>query len=205
MRSSGSTAWRSTATANTTGCASNEDRMTYPTMGRIVREDPALDRLIAPDTPLEVLASGFRWSEGPVWIRDGAYLLFSDIPRNCIHRWRKDEGVSVFMQPSGYTGLGQYSVEPGSNGLTLDAEGRLVCCEHGDRRVSRLERGGGKKTLVDSYDGRRLNSPNDAVYQSNGDLYFTDPPYGLPAQADDPARELDFCGVFRLSSDGRIS
>jgi len=109
------------------------------------------------------------------------------------------------MKPSGFTGVGAYSGEPGSNGLTLDPQGRLVLCEHGDRRVARVETGGGKKTLVDGYQGKRFNSPNDLVFKSNGDLYFTDPPYGLPKQAEDPTRELDFCGVYRLTLDGKLT
>jgi gluconolactonase len=176
-----------------------------PTLGRILRDTPQLDNLIAADARIEVLASGIAWSEGPVWIKDGGYLLFSDIPRNSTMKWNEKEGLSLFMKPSGYTGIGPYSAEPGSNGLILDSEGRLVSCEHGDRRISVLTKGGGKRTLVDNYQGKRLNSPNDAVYKSNGDLYFTDPPYGLPKQADDPSRELDFCGVFRLSKAGAVT
>jgi gluconolactonase len=179
--------------------------MNYPTVGQIIRDDPRMDALIPPDARIEVLASGFKWTEGPVWVQEGGYLLFSDIPRNSIMKWKEGEGVSLFMKPSGYTGVTEYGPEPGSNGLVLDLQGRLVCCEHGDRRMSRLEPNGGKKTLVDSYMGKRLNSPNDAVFKSNGDLYFTDPPYGLPGQADDPRRELDFCGVFRLSTDGQLT
>lgn len=177
----------------------------YPTMGQIVRDDPRIDALIPSDARIEVLASGFRWTEGPVWVREGGYLLFSDIPRNSIWKWKEEEGVSLFMKPSGYTGVAEYDPEPGSNGLTLDREGRLVCCEHGDRRMSRLEREGGKKTLVDSYQGRRLNSPNDCVFRSNGDLYFTDPPYGLPRQLEDPRCKLDFCGVYRLTEGGELT
>jgi gluconolactonase len=110
------------------------------------------------------------------------------------------------MKPSGYTGVADYGREPGSNGLTLDAEGRVVFCEHGDRRISRMERDGGKRTLADNYQGKRFNSPNDAAFHSNGDLYFTDPPYGLPKQAADPRRELDFCGVYRWSrKDGTVT
>ena len=176
-----------------------------PTLGRILRDSPQLDALIAPDAKIEVLASGITWAEGPVWVKDGGYLLFSDIPRNSVMKWKEDEGLSLFLKPSGYTGLGQYSREPGSNGLILDAEGRLVSCEHGDRRVSVLTKGGGKRTLADNYQGKRLNSPNDAVFKSNGDLYFTDPPYGLPKQADDPSRELDLCGVFRVSKGGAVT
>lgn len=177
----------------------------YPTLGTIVREDPALDELLAPDAKLEVLASGFRWSEGPIWLPEEEALLFSDIPRNTIWRWKAGEELSVYMKPSGYTGVVEYGPEPGSNGLTLDPQGRLVACEHGDRRVSVLTKDGGKLTLADRYQGRRLNSPNDVVFHSNGDLYFTDPPYGLPQRWDDPRRELDFCGVYRLTPAGELT
>lgn len=177
----------------------------YPTIGRIVRDNPRLDELIAPDARIEVLASGFDWSEGPVWVKDGGFLLFSDIPRNSVMKWKEGEGVSLYLKPSGYTGVVDYGAEPGSNGLALDAQGRLIFCEHGDRRVSRLEKDGGKRTLADNYLGKRFNSPNDVVVKSNGDLYFTDPPYGLPKHWDDPRRELDFCGVYRLATDGRLT
>jgi gluconolactonase len=176
-----------------------------PTLGQVVRLSPKLDPLIPKDARIEVLGSGFAWSEGPLWIKDGGYLLFSDIPRNSVMKWKQGEGVSLFMKPAGYTGVVDYGREPGSNGLTLDPQGRVVFCEHGDRRVSRLEKDGGKRTIVDNYQGKRLNSPNDAVYKSNGDLYFTDPPYGLPKQADDPRRELDFFGVYRYSRDGQLT
>lgn len=182
-----------------------QQKMNYPTIGQIVREDPRLDQLIARDARIEVLASGFEWSEGPVWIKDGGYLLFSDIPRNSVMKWKEGEGIALFMKPSGYTGVADYGGEPGSNGLLLDKQGRLVMCEHGDRRVSVMPWDGGKRTLVDNYMGKRLNSPNDAVFKSNGDLYFTDPPYGLPRQFEDPRRELDFCGVYRLSTDGKVT
>lgn len=176
----------------------------FPTIGRIHRLDPRLDALLDQNARIEVLASGFEWAEGPVWIKDGGYLLFSDIPNNSIMKWKEGQGISLFLKPSGYTGALDYGREPGSNGLTLDPMGRLVLCEHGDRRMARLEKDGGKKTLADGFEGKRLNSPNDAVYHSNGDLYFTDPPYGLPNRWDDPRRELDFCGVYRLSRDGRL-
>jgi len=131
--------------------------------------------------------------------------VFSDIARNSVMKWKEGEGISLFMKPSGYTGVADYGREPGSNGLTLDLKGRIIFCEHGDRRISRLEKDGGKKTLVDNYNGKRLNSPNDAVVKSNGDIYFTDPPYGLPERYDDPMRELDFCGVYRLSITGQLT
>jgi gluconolactonase len=181
------------------------------TIGKIVRLDPRLDELIPPDAKIEVLSAGFAWAEGPVWVpesrgtSDGGYLLFSDIPRNRVMKWKAGAGISLFLEPAGYTGLLPYSEEPGSNGLTLDRQGQLVSCEHGDRRVSVLTRGGGKRTLVDNYEGKRLNSPNDCCFKSNGDLYFTDPPYGLPKQADDPTRELGFCGVYRLSPAGKLT
>lgn len=181
------------------------DKPSYPSFGNIVRKDARLDKIVPRDAHMEQLAEGFDWAEGPVWIKDGGYLLFSDIPRNSVIKWKEGEGVSLFMKPSGYTGVVDYMPEPGSNGLTVDAQGRVIFCEHGDRRVSRLEKDGGKKTLVDSYQGKRLNSPNDAAYKSNGDLYFTDPPYGLPKNFDDPRRELDFCGVYRLSKNGELT
>ena len=174
---------------------------------KIVRLDPAFEKLVPADAKVEKLVDGHRWVEGPVWNRKEGYLLFSDIPNNEIVKWQEGKGESVFMQPAGYTGKEPFTgPEPGTNGLTYDSEGRLVACEHGDRRVSRLEADGKtKKTLADKYNGKRLNSPNDLVYKSNGDLYFTDPPYGLPKQMDDPARELDFCGVYRLSKDGKLT
>src|SRR5262245_36425839 len=168
---------------------------------KIVSLDPAFDKLVPPGANVEKLVDGHKWVEGPLWNRKDGYALFSDIPNNAIIKWQEGKGESVFMQPAGYTGKEPFTGrEPGTNGLTYDSEGRLVACEHGDRRVSRLEADGKTKTtLADKYDGKRLNSPNDLVYKSNGDLYFTDPIYGLPKGADDPARELDFCGVYILS------
>jgi gluconolactonase len=177
----------------------------YPKFGSIVRKDPRLDKLIPPDAHMEQLAEGFDWSEGVAWIKDGGYALFSDIPRNSVMKWKEGEGTSLWMKPAGYTGIVDYLPEPGSNGLNVDAQGRVIFCEHGDRRVSRLEKDGGKRTLVDNYQGKRLNSPNDCVFKSNGDLYFTDPPYGLPKNFDDPRRELDFCGVYRLTPAGELT
>lgn len=178
---------------------------TYPTMGRIVREDPKLDSLVPSDAKIEVLAMGFAWSEGPIWTPiDGGSLLFSDIPNNRIMKWNEKKGLSVFMQPSGYTGVTDYGAEPGSNGLTLDHKGQLLACEHGDRRVSCLTKDGGKLTLADRFEGKRLNSPNDLVVNSKGEIYFTDPPYGLPNRYDDPLRELDHCGVYRIRTDGSL-
>ncbi len=178
----------------------------YPTLGMIHRLDPRLDKLLAADAKIEVLASGFDWVEGPVWVpaaaeAGGGHLLFSEIPSNSVRLWNEaKDGVSIYLQPSGYTGPGTYSTEPGSNGLALDATGHLVSCEHGDRRISWLSLGGGKRTLTDNYQGKRFNSPNDLTIKSNGDIYFTDPIYGLPERDTDPSRELAVCGVYRYSS-----
>ena len=176
------------------------------TLGEIERFDPRFDDFVPTDACIEVLASGFQWSEGPVWVpRDGGFLLFSDVKTNSIFTWKQGEGISLFLKPSGYTGAAHYSKEPGSNGLTLDPQGRLVCCEHGDRRISVMDWDGGKVTLADRYQGKRFNSPNDSVYHSSGALYFTDPPYGLPQQENDPRREIDFCGVYRVAPDGAVT
>jgi len=176
------------------------------TIGQIVRLDPALDLLLDQDAPIEILAEGFKWSEGPVWIKDGGYLLFSDVPQNIIFRWKQGEGLSEFLKPSGYTGHGNYSNEPGSNGLTMSRDGRLIAAEHGDRRVSIMPlHDGGKRTLADNHAGKRFNSPNDVVQKSNGDIYFTDPPYGLPKQADDPSRETPVFGVYRIDTTGKTT
>ena len=172
-------------------------------LGSIERKDPEFDQLVPADTKIEIIAEGFTWTEGPVWMGD--HLLFSDIPRNSIFKWAPKSGVELFMMPSGYTGVTFYGKEPGCNGLLRDKQGRLVMCEHGDRRVSVLTKGGGKMTIADRYQGKRLNSPNDAVLKSNGDIYFTDPPYGLPQRFDDPLRELDFCGVYRVAVDGTVT
>jgi gluconolactonase len=182
-----------------------QDTTNFPSLGRIHREDPLLDSVLDPNAKLEVLTSGFEWAEGPAWLPKEKAVIFSDIPRNSVMLWKEGVGTKLYYKPSGYTGVVDYGAEPGSNGLIVDEQGRIVSAEHGDRRVSRMESGGGKRTLVDNYEGKRLNSPNDLVYKSNGDLYFTDPPYGLPKQWDDPLRELDFCGVYRLSKDGKLT
>lgn len=177
-----------------------------PTGGTVVRLDSRLDRLVRHDAVLEKIADGFAWIEGPAWNHQGRYLLFSDIPNNAIMKWQDGAGVSLFLKPSGYTGTVPFEGrEPGSNGLTFDAAGRLIFCAHGDRRIARLEPDGRRTTLVDRYQGKRLNSPNDLVFKSNGDLYFTDPPFGLPMAFDDPRKELDFQGVYRLSPNGALT
>ncbi|MCB1204803.1 MAG: SMP-30/gluconolactonase/LRE family protein [Verrucomicrobiae bacterium] len=188
-----------------------QDTLNFPELGEIIRLDPGLDALIANDATIHVLSSGFEWSEGPVWVKEkehehGGYILFSDIPNNRVVRWDEGVGAKTWLQPSGYTGVADYGGEPGCNGLLIDKKGQLVSCEHGDRRLSVLTAGGGKRTLVDNFEGKRLNSPNDACLGADGEtIYFTDPPYGLPQRWEDPMRELDFCGVYRLAPDGKLT
>ncbi|PWK27306.1 gluconolactonase [Arcicella aurantiaca] len=179
----------------------------YPTLGKVVKLDASLDALIAPDAKIEILSSGYKWSEGPVWVKNGKYLLFSDVPANTIYRWQEgDRAAMPFLKPSGYTGLGEYSDEPGSNGLIINQKGELVACEHGDRRVSALPLTvGGKRTLADNFQAKRFNSPNDVVQHSSGAYYFTDPPYGLMKKENDPTRETNLFGVYRIGTDGKVS
>jgi gluconolactonase len=170
---------------------------------KVERFDPALDALMSTKPVVEKVATGpgFKWTEGPVWIPAG-YLLFAEIPSNSIRKWKPGAGVSIFMQPSGYKETTPYlGPEPGSNGMTLDHSGRLTVAGHAQRDVWRLERTDPKAQvtmLADSYQGKRLNSPNDLVYKSDGALYFTDPPYGLPKLDNDPAKQLQFNGVYRV-------
>jgi len=172
--------------------------------GSIARLDPALDAIVSSDAVIEKLASGFQFTEGPVWHPDG-YLLFSDPNANTIYRLTPDGDLSVYRANSGYTGsdIGAYG-QPGSNGLALDRDGRLTIDEHGNRRVTRLERNGTLTVLADRFEGKRLNSPNDLVYRSDGSLYFTDPPFGLPKFFDDARKELPYSGVFLLK-DGKLT
>jgi gluconolactonase len=186
-------------TANDTN-ASITVKAASGTLGTIKRLDPALDELLPKDAVIEKLAEGFDWSEGPVWMSEG-YLLFSDVPLNTIFKWDPRSGVSIFLQPSGYTGTAPRGGEPGSNGLTHDKQGRLIACQHGDRRMARWENGK-FVSVADRYEGKRFNSPNDVVVKSNGDIYFTDPPYGLPGNIDDPTKEIPFQGVYRVSASG---
>ncbi len=166
----------------------------------IVRHDPAIDAIVGPNPKIFKLAEGFKFIEGPVWVRDGGYLLFSDPNGNTIYKYAPDGQLTVFKEKSGYDGadVAEYG-QPGSNGLTLDREGRLTINEHGNRRVTLLEKDGRLTVMADHYEGKRLNSPNDLVYKSDGSLYFTDPPFGLPKFYDDPRKELPFSGVYHLA------
>lgn len=187
--------------------------------GSIERIDPRIDALIPADAKIEFLGEEYLWSEGPVWVPSGGFLLFSDIPNNAVMKYKEGEGVSLYLKPSGYTGdkrkggKGDGGVdELGSNGLTLDGEGRLVLCQHGDRCLARLEapltdaRPVAKFTvLADRWEGKRFDSPNDVVRHSSGAYYFTDPPYGLEKGGDPQTREIDFRGVYRVAPDGTVA
>ena len=171
--------------------------------GTLLRVDPRFDALVPADARIEKLADGFVFTEGPVWDRAESRLLFSDVRGNGVYQWTESGGTSPVIEPvfeGDRTGLRSVS----SNGLTLDAEGRLVMCEHGNRLISRVEADGTRTTLVDSFDGSRLNSPNDAAYASDGRLYFTDPGSALEGRDASPLRELDFNGIYRLSPDGEL-
>lgn len=171
--------------------------------GSIDRHSVAFDALVSVDARIEKIAEGFEFTEGPLWISDGSYLLFSDIPGNRIVKWSEDTGASTFLEPilaaDANTGAGG-----GSNGLTLDAERRLLIAEHGNRRIARLNEDMSRSTVADNYGGNRFSSPNDLILHSDGSLYFTDPPYGLPEQDLDPQKQMTWNGVYRLTRAGQV-
>jgi len=175
--------------------------------GTIVRLDPAFDALVPTDAVIEKLADGFGFTEGPHWIEYhglyGGAVLFSDIPGNTIFRWSSDGTVTPFLTPV-FEG-NREGITAGSNGITTDSEGRVLFTEHGNRQISRIEVDGSRVVVVDNYQGDRLNSPNDLVFHSDGSLYFTDPPYGLAQQDEDPAKEVAVNGIYRLSVEGELS
>jgi gluconolactonase len=183
--------------------AAERARTTWDAPVEIAKVAPALDEIVPPGAKLEKVAGGFVFTEGPVWAKAG-YLLFSSPNTNAIYRWTPEGKVEIFRAKSGYTGIdiGEYT-QPGSNGLTFDPSGRLTICQHGNRRIIRVEPRGNITVLADRYAGKRLNSPNDLVYRSDGVLYFTDPPFGLPGMFEDPRKELPFSGVFRVK-DGEV-
>src|SRR5712691_9463022 len=170
----------------------------------VVRNDPAMDEVVGPNPKVFKLAEGFKFTEGPIWVnKDGGYLLFSDPNANTIYKYtpngNEESKLEVFRTPSGYSGadIAEYG-QPGSNGLTLDPQGRLTINQHGNHRVVRYEKDGVQTVLADSYQGKRLNSPNDLVYRSDGTLFFTDPPFGFPKTFEDARKQLPFSGVFSI-------
>ncbi|GJM28322.1 MAG: gluconolactonase [Cyclobacteriaceae bacterium] len=179
---------------------------TGPSINRL---NPLLDEIIHAEAAVEILAEGFDWTEGPLWLEQEDKLIFSDIPPNTIYSWSEEQGKQVYLTPSGYTGEAERGGEVGSNGLLLSPEGKLVLCQHGDRRLAAMNAPLDNPqpdytTIIDNFQGKALNSPNDATFSSTGDLYFTDPPYGLEHNVDDPLKELDFQGVYKLDSDGQL-
>ena len=183
--------------------ASAADDKPHPLHARIVRLDPAFDALVAPDARIEQLADGFRWSEGPTWFEGG--VVFSDVLANTAYRWREGmKQAEVFLRPSGLVAAKPGFREPGSNGLGHDAQGRLLLCQHGERQIARWENGT-FATVANRYEGKRFNSPNDLAVRRNGDIYFTDPPYGLDKIVDSPLRELSFAGLYRIGTDGNVT
>jgi gluconolactonase len=185
------------------------DQSSVQTIGEIKVLNPRLHEMVDTTAPIEVLAEGFVWSEGPLWLEEGQMLIWSDVPKNTVYRWKEGEGSAVYLQPSGYTSDMPKGGETGSNGLLLNPEGKLVLCQHGDRRMammntSTLEPEPDFTTLADRYDGRRFNSPNDAAFDQDGYLYFTDPPYGLEKNMEDPTKEIPFQGVYRVSPEGEV-
>ncbi|MBL8174412.1 MAG: SMP-30/gluconolactonase/LRE family protein [Bryobacterales bacterium] len=172
---------------------------------QVERMDPALDAILDVNSPIEKIAGGMGFIEGPVWIAKPGYLLFSDIPANAILKWTPgDAKPSVFRHPSGFDGTAANMANMGSNGLALDKQGRLIVCQHGNRRLVRIEKDGNVTVLADRFDGKRLNSPNDVAVRKDGAMYFTDPPYGLEGQDKSPQKEIPFNGVFLLK-DGKVS
>lgn len=178
-----------------------------PTLGSVERLSPELDRLIAPGVEMERLAEGFNWSEGPTWLAKEKAIVFSDVPENKIYRWSEKDGLTVYLHPSGYDGNEVRFREQGSNGLTTDRSGKLVVCQHGNRRIARLLSRDGVigefEPVVAQVNGRRFNSPNDLCYARNGNLYFTDPPYGLEGTDKSPLKELMVNGVYLLRPKGQ--
>ena len=173
-------------------------------IGEIERLDSGMGLFVSKEAKIEVLASGFSWAEGPVWVPKLNGVLFTDVPKNKAYLWTERQGLSVFLDPSGMTNHAPHSSNEGANGLVLDSNGALVLCQHGDRRVARLNDDWqldppSYETVIDHFEGKRLNSPNDLVFSKNGDLFFTDPPYGLNQQDDDILKELDFNGIFKWS------
>lgn len=186
-----------------------QEQISYLDVGFIEVLDEELNQLLDPASKLEILSEGHSWTEGPLWLEDQKMLLFSDIPRNTVYSWTKKDGVKEYLKPSGFTGENYEGSEPGANGLLLNSEGSLVLCQHGNRQMAKMMSGLDDpkpefSTLVNNFDGKKLNSPNDAVFDSEGNLFFTDPPYGLAKRMEDPEKELEFQGVYRLDPSGDL-
>lgn len=175
----------------------------------VVSENAALQKILAPDVKARILGSGYEWTEGPLWVEEEQMLLFSEIPANKVHYWKQGAATEVYLEPAGLTSDEERGGEVGSNGLLLDPNGNLVLCQHGDRRLARMQAALGTpepnyEVIIGEYEGKPFNSPNDATYDSKGNLFFTDPPYGLEFRMDDPKKAIDFQGVYRYTKDGTL-
>ncbi|MAX12957.1 MAG: gluconolactonase [Candidatus Marinimicrobia bacterium] len=175
-------------------------------LGSIQRLSPEINKLIDIEAKIEIIAEGFDWSEGPVWSKQLNSILFSDVPNNVIYKWNEKNGLSVFSKPIGYSGKVPNLKKAGTNGLAIDSEGNLIICMHGDRMIAKVENLNVKKisSLIKSFNNKLFNSPNDLVYDSNGNLFFTDPPYGLLEGDNDKLKEIPFNGVYKLSPNGDL-
>ncbi len=180
------------------------------TLGSIERIDPEINSIIRSNATIEIIGEGFEWTEGPLWVEKYRMLLFSDVPKNTIYKWTEQKGTEVYLTPSGYTGVVARGGETGSNGLKLTTDGRLLLCQHGNRQVAVMNAplDAPKPVFVsiaNNYKGKKFNSPNDAVIRSNGDIFFTDPPYGLEKGMEDSTKELPFQGVYKVGKDGKVT
>ena len=175
-------------------------------IGSVERLSPEINKLINSDAKIEILAKGFEWSEGPIWSKKLNSLLFSDVPNNVIYKWNEKNGLNVFAKPIGYSGKVPNNKKAGTNGLTIDSDGNLIVCMHGDRMIAKVENLNieNVSSIIESYNKKLFNSPNDLVYDSKGNLFFTDPPYGLLEGDNDKLKEIPFNGVYKLSHDGNL-
>ena len=183
--------------------------MKYKKTGTLEKVDPALDSIISPGAQAEIIAEGFDWSEGPIWVESHKMLLFSDVPRDTVYKWTEEKGKEVYLTPSGYTDSTPRGGEMGSNGLTLDNDGNLILCQCGNRQIAKLDAPFDNPapkyiSLANNYNGKKFNSPNDVIVSSKGEIFFTDPPYGLEKHMDDPKKEIPFQGVFKVQKDGKV-
>ncbi|NCI49869.1 SMP-30/gluconolactonase/LRE family protein [Sediminibacterium roseum] len=191
------------------GCQEKSAKKKYPVTGSVERIDPALDQIIMPGAKPEIIAEGFDWTEGPLWIEKYKMLLFSDVPKNTIYKWTEAKGKEVYLTPSGYTDTAKRGGETGSNGLTLDNNGHLILTQCGNRQIARMDAAIDRPapkfiSIANNYKGKKFNSPNDVIVNSKGEYFFTDPPYGLEKYMSDPKKELPYQGVFKVKTNGEV-
>lgn len=190
-----------------TACSSH--KQLYPVAGSIEKLDPSLDSILSINAKAEIITDGFDWSEGPLWLEEQQMLLISDVPQNTIYQWTEAKGKQVYLAPSGYTDTIKRGGETGSNGLTLSPDGKLVLCQCGNRQLAYMDAPIGKPvarftSIAKLYQGKRFNSPNDVIYNKAGEAFFTDPPYGLEKNMDDPSKEIPFQGVYKVKKNGEV-